>query len=215
MSKMTTYLFYKNQSETWASFGKIMWTWSISLCKTLTHLLVTLPYITTMQDIKLCENFNILAKVNAISVHLPFVTPNNHINWTLTAPAGCHDFVVHWGSMLQRGEEKGRATEDLVFENTLSSHLSSSQRKTCRCNVVVKCAAEILIREKWVGCSPSGWLQPCWLSVGEKTLCMKVGLYADDGLTWNWCIAISEYDIYVDLHFLLCLILFVFFLLTL
>lgn len=130
----------------------------------------------TMQDIKLCENWNILAKVNAISVHLPFVTPNNHINWTLTAPAGCHDFVVHWGPMLQRGEEKGRATEDLVFENTLSSHLSSSQRKTCRCNVVVKCAVEILIREKWVGCSPSGWLQPCWLSVGEKTLCMKVGL---------------------------------------
>lgn len=50
--------------------------------------------------------------------------------------------------MVQRGEERDRATEDLVFEHTLNSHLSSSQRETCTYNVVVKCVVEILIREK-------------------------------------------------------------------
>lgn len=93
-------------------------------------------------------------------------------------------FIGDWCCNEGRREAEPRRILSLR-KKALSSHLSSSQRKTCRCNVVVKCAVEILIREKWIGCSPSGWLQPCWLSVGEKTLCMKVGLYTHDGLTWN------------------------------
>lgn len=70
------------------------------------------------------------------------------MNQTLAATSGCQYCVVHWALMLHQGEEKGRATEDLVFQNTPSIHFSSSQRKTCTHDVVDKCAAEILIREK-------------------------------------------------------------------
>ncbi len=120
--------------------------------------------------------------------------------------------MVHQGLMVQWGEEEDRATEDFAVQHTLNSELASSQRETCTHNVVVENEAAILICEKWVGCFPSGWPRPCWLSVGDKMPCMKVGLYADDGLTWNWCIATTEYGISEDLHFLLCMLTFVLFL---
>lgn len=40
--------------------------------------------------------------------------------------------------MVQRGEEKDRATEDFISEHTMNSELASSQRETCAYNVVVK-----------------------------------------------------------------------------
>lgn len=50
--------------------------------------------------------------------------------------------------MVQRGEEKDRATEDLVFEHTLNSEIAPFQRETCTYNEVVKYVVEILICEK-------------------------------------------------------------------
>ncbi|KAK2879824.1 hypothetical protein Q8A73_023636 [Channa argus] len=80
--------------------------------------------------------------------------------------------------MVQQEEEKDRATEDLVFEDTQNSELASSQREAHTYNVAVKYMFKILICEKMT------WMLPIWVAVALLALCRgQNALYEGNSLS--------------------------------
>lgn len=144
----------KNACE---SFVEIMWT--RGLCRLTCFAAIC---IAVLQEIKRFEYGNILS---VMSAH--WLTRSKYSyssNTCLLAAMILWSIRDWWCSEGRRETDPQRICSS---ESTLNSELALSQRETCTSNVVGKYRVEILICEKWVGCSPSGWLRLCWLTVGD------------------------------------------------